>query len=486
MWSERLNLALRGLEGLTGIFFDLRETKLASTLVGKTLDVDDGFLKKIRVAEFKPGQTRIVLEVDDLSAYDAFLLPDPYRLIIDIHGKKSRTGTAANTQRKTVSGSWGDEVAGALANGASSGGVSSGGREDADDIAVDAAIEQKGGQKKSEKEHAIVAKVDKGDANAGNDDEEGDSKEETPAIVTKAEQDLAAADGKTPAAKKRSGSGGVVKTTVAVKGSSARIPKTIVDADEEDSTTVASAGTGRTTGKKGRGAPAREATSSAGDGTSDVSDSSGLVEKDLQPATTVATASPSTRTSIPASVPSSTSSTARTGSRGKSSRKLSATETADLETREARPTAAGDRSLTRALGLKIGKIVIDAGHGGHDTGTIGPNGLLEKDLVLDVARRLGRLLQARLGAEVIYTRRDDTFIPLETRTAIANREQADLFISIHATRVAIRMRGGWNLLPEFHFVSGGVGGGGARERGVGKIGSRAAGSGEEDRAQGKD
>jgi N-acetylmuramoyl-L-alanine amidase len=100
--------------------------------------------------------------------------------------------------------------------------------------------------------------------------------------------------------------------------------------------------------------------------------------------------------------------------------------------REARPTAAGDRSLTRALGLKIGKIVIDAGHGGHDTGTIGPNGLLEKDLVLDVARRLGRLLEARLGAEVVYTRRDDTFVPLETRTAIANREQADLFISIHA------------------------------------------------------
>src|ERR1700681_2532278 len=69
------------------IFFDLRDTKLASTLVGKTFDVDDGFLKKIRVAEFQPGRTRIVLEVDDLARYDAFLLPDPYRLIIDIHGK---------------------------------------------------------------------------------------------------------------------------------------------------------------------------------------------------------------------------------------------------------------------------------------------------------------------------------------------------------------------------------------------------------------
>ncbi|MBV9670813.1 MAG: N-acetylmuramoyl-L-alanine amidase, partial [Acidobacteriales bacterium] len=60
------------------------------------------------------------------------------------------------------------------------------------------------------------------------------------------------------------------------------------------------------------------------------------------------------------------------------------------------------------------------------------NGLLEKDLVLDVALRLGKLLESRLGSEVIYTRDDDTFVPLETRTAIANKEQADLFISIHA------------------------------------------------------
>jgi N-acetylmuramoyl-L-alanine amidase len=69
------------------IFFDLRDTKLASTLVGKSFDVDDGFLKKIRVAQFQPGRTRVVLEVDDLSDYEAFLLPNPYRLIIDIHGK---------------------------------------------------------------------------------------------------------------------------------------------------------------------------------------------------------------------------------------------------------------------------------------------------------------------------------------------------------------------------------------------------------------
>jgi N-acetylmuramoyl-L-alanine amidase len=93
----------------------------------------------------------------------------------------------------------------------------------------------------------------------------------------------------------------------------------------------------------------------------------------------------------------------------------------------------GEPSLTRALGLKVGRIVIDAGHGGHDTGTIGPTGLMEKDLCLDVALRLGKLIQQRLpGAEVIYTRDDDTFIPLEQRTAIANQAKADLFISIHA------------------------------------------------------
>lgn len=100
---------------------------------------------------------------------------------------------------------------------------------------------------------------------------------------------------------------------------------------------------------------------------------------------------------------------------------------------EPKPTRDGQHSLTRALGLKIGRIVIDAGHGGHDTGTIGPHGLMEKDLCLDVALRLGRLIEQKLpGAEVIYTRKDDTFIPLEQRTAIANEAKADLFISIHA------------------------------------------------------
>jgi len=98
----------------------------------------------------------------------------------------------------------------------------------------------------------------------------------------------------------------------------------------------------------------------------------------------------------------------------------------------ARASTDASLSLTRALGLKINRIVIDAGHGGHDDGTIGPNGLREKDVVLDVALRLATLVQTRLGAEVVLTRSDDTFVPLTERTAIANEHKADLFLSIHA------------------------------------------------------
>ena len=262
------------------IFFDLLDTQLAATLVGKSFDVEDGFLRKIRVAQFEPGRTRVVLDVDDLSDYNAFLLPNPPRLIIDIHGKPEANPRAAQGDPAATS-----QLA------------------------------------KSEPTPAGSAKTDtKTELSAG----------------------VASHNG---------------------------VKKKIVEADSNDEGQMAEANP----------AEAKRAGKAA-----------------VTPA--------SERT------------------------KVRFTRTA----REAQPMAKGDRSLIRALGLKIGKIVIDPGHGGFDTGTIGPNGLLEKDLVLDVSRRLGKLLEARLGAEVDYTRRDDTFIPLETRTALANQDQADLFISVHA------------------------------------------------------
>ena len=91
----------------------------------------------------------------------------------------------------------------------------------------------------------------------------------------------------------------------------------------------------------------------------------------------------------------------------------------------------GGFSLSRQLGLGVARVVIDPGHGGHDPGAMN-NGLSEAELVLDVALRLEQLLLKQPGVEVVMTRRLNVFVPLEERTAMANREGADLFLSIHA------------------------------------------------------
>ena len=331
------------------IFFDLYNTKLASTLVGKSFDVDDGFLKKIRVAQFKPGKTRVVLEADDLSDYDAFLLPNPTRLIIDIHGKQS--GKAKSGRRV-------QEVA--------------------------------------------ETKTDSSD----------DAKDEVAAKTESVKQTV-----KTevpPPAAKNAGEG--------------REP--VEEAKLENTKpTVRSVTIGKTPVKKIIEAGDEEPAPTEKSVTRSVED----LRPDLPPATAASGGGDDNAATVDDSAPKKKSAASRgTGRRKSKNAGNTADIAADIDAREARPTAAGDRSLIRALGLKIGKIVIDPGHGGHDTGTIGPDGLEEKDLVVDVGRRLGKLLETRMGAEVVYTRKDDTFIPLETRTAIANRERADLFVSIHA------------------------------------------------------
>jgi N-acetylmuramoyl-L-alanine amidase len=309
------------------IFFDLRGTRLASTLVGKSFDVDDGFLKKIRVAQFQPGRTRVVLEVANLSDYDAFLLPNPYRLIIDIHGKNNRKNMHAKLLKDSA----------AMADVEAPPTAGSGAEDPgADELTPEEAL------KEAEAKVREDLRADAGKAPVSSEDVGDETK-----IVPKGSAAASRASASLSAPKKDK------TTTPAVK-------KVVVDADYDDIEPPS-----RTRGKAG-------------------------------------------------------------------SRLASGRAKHDLDMREAKPTASGDRSLIRALGLKIGKIVIDPGHGGHDTGTIGPEGLQEKDLVLEVGRRLGKLLQTRLGAEVVYTRKNDTFIPLETRTAIANQQRADLFISIHA------------------------------------------------------
>jgi N-acetylmuramoyl-L-alanine amidase len=338
----------RRIENPGRIFFDLRNTSLGSNLLGKTFDVDDGLLKKIRVAQFKPGQSRIVLEVADRSDYDTFLLTGPPRLIIDIHSKEIRG--------KGMQGKDGGNAE-SLAP-ASSGLANSG---SANNDARKASTRPQGVQTASLKQPVpLITTATTGSSSPKSNGPTDDAVEEEKLPSTAREKTRAPAQ--------------AAAATANVSGPK----KTVVEADDSDNDTPA----------------------------------------------TVAKLDPPEVVSVPAKSP---AKVAKTPAKGKS-------KIADAfpDVREASPTASGDRSLIRALGLKIGKIVIDPGHGGHDTGTIGPNGLEEKDLVLDVGRRLGKLLQGRLGADVVYTRKDDTFIPLETRTSIANQEQADLFVSIHA------------------------------------------------------
>jgi N-acetylmuramoyl-L-alanine amidase len=135
------------------------------------------------------------------------------------------------------------------------------------------------------------------------------------------------------------------------------------------------------------------------------------------PSTTpVPSAPPTATTTVAASTASTTSST---------------TTTTTAPVVPAQPNIAGGFSMARQLGLGVSRIVIDPGHGGHDPGGV-VRGTTEAAIVLDVALRLEKLLAKVSGVEVLLTRRADEFLTLQERTAIANREGADLFLSIHA------------------------------------------------------
>ncbi len=283
------------------IFFDLHGARLASGLNGHQVEVvDDGYLKRIRAAQFLPNVTRVVLDVTEVSEYSAFLLPDPWRLIIDIHSDKGNAKGIANRG----------------------------------------------------KEAAVLQ-----------------PSQPVPVPVLSRHKAAAAVD----------------NTLADVAGLSSEPAK--VEATARPTSEPVSAHVPATLATDPNAEPAKGQTGQTN---------------------------------------------ALSGQRRSKKRRTSVEpQEAQELPHAAEPTADGQRSLVRALGLKVGRIVIDAGHGGHDSGTLGPGGIEEKDVVLDVALRTGKLLRQRLGAEIVYTRSDDTFVPLETRTAIANKAQADLFLSIH-------------------------------------------------------
>lgn len=302
------------------IFFDLHGIRLSPELIGKSDQViDDGFLRQIRAAQFSNDVTRVVLDVSDVSDYSAFFLPNPPRLIIDVHGsRRTKPVYTAATPEKPA-------------------------------------------------ERAKVAVTSIASATAMRS--VGLGPDTVPA------NDLGQPEPDMP--QKENAGNSIVEDVASLSRQPNRVRAT----------------------RRPTTAPVAQSV----------------------PGTT------------PAPQPSEIASAALPPEKPRSDESRGQKLTSDTAViHAAQLPAEGQPTLVRTLGLKINRIVIDAGHGGHDSGTLGPGGIEEKDVVLDVALRLGTLLKEKLGADVIYTRDDDTFIPLETRTAIANKAQADLFISIHA------------------------------------------------------
>lgn len=271
------------LENPPRLVFDLSNTRLSRNLAQKVFPVENGFLQRIRVAQFNPRVTRVVLDVPQIEDYSVFSLPNPFRLIIDIHGKQEvLTARASPVGKPSL------------------------------------ALETK-------------------PANI------------RPRPSTDAES--------------------VGSSSTAVNA--APVPSLPLGTTDEAWSSGKNSSVPRQPQSSSVNVPARALPAPL-------------------PSADAALIPPST--SVPGASP----------------------------------------TLTRALGLKIRRIVIDPGHGGHDTGTIGPTGLEEKNVVLDVGLRLRKLIERRMGCKVIMTRSTDNFIPLEERTAIANEYGADLFISIHA------------------------------------------------------
>ena len=344
------------ISGPDRIYFDIEGAKLNSALLHKPIDLDGGgFLKTVRVAQNHSGVVRVVLEVNRVKDYSVFLLPDPYRLVVDVYGTSAAAETASRDTAPPAEPATTDEPA---------------------------VKPEKPGKE-------ISAKT-------------SPKRMRNWTHHRRPKQRLAIR---------------IRARTPSPRQSSVRLQRTRWRSRTpplENRPVVHPVIPGRIH----RSPPASELPPKE------------INRKTIKPTAPTLSASANTADTEILPLPSHPA-----WPKKSSHAKKSAHDQAEEMGPPPIPdlTLDGQHSLTRALGLKIGRIVIDAGHGGHDTGTIGPTGLMEKDLCLDVALRLGKIIQQRLpSAEVVFTRNDDTFIPLERRTEIANEAKADLFISVHA------------------------------------------------------
>ena len=309
------------------LYIDLKDTSIPKPAGGRTLEVNGELLKRVRLAQFDKRVSRLVLDLGADTDYQISEMTNPYRLVIDVHGKVSETEAAIPV---------------AVAPPPPAPAPSSEPPKSAQEVVAAAAPHPKPLEPAAPAALASSVVAEKAT--------------EPDPIPAKQEPLLQAAKKEAPSTEVAKEVAAAARPTIGKQQSEAAAPVQLASA-------------------------------------------------------------------VPSKMD-------RSASEAKPTSGAKSTD-AESKPRAAVPTLGGMHSLTRALGLKIGRIFIDAGHGGHDTGTIGPGGLTEKEISLDVAQRLGQLITEKLGSEVIYSRENDTFIPLEGRVALANQAGADLFLSVH-------------------------------------------------------
>jgi N-acetylmuramoyl-L-alanine amidase len=426
------------------VYIDIANAYLNPSLVSKEWTVGTGMLQKIRVGQFDAGTVRVVLDLSTMLRANSFTLKDPDRLIIDIVGdgetvtpsaveqntapKRAITDTAPSIvpPPSTETGSHTPSVIAAEATAAKP-------TSPVHPPIADSATTVKTAVNASQ---TTVTTVPAG---------EKQPRSSTSTSVTSPPINVATASGAekstrtSPATSSDFSPTTIVATASTTENASHTLSSnassaangTTVTPGEKASRGLSSSTTATQSAAKEPSAssttvaaapPAEKATRAS-------NSTSPTTPPPVKDARTAPTTAPSAQTAV-ASVAPVTPKAEGAAPEIKTDNKV--TDTSSQMASTAQPTSLGNRTLIRSLGLKVTRVVIDAGHGGKDTGSIGPTGYSEKELVLDVAKRLKTLIETEIGAEVIMTRNDDTFVPLETRTQIANQQEADMFISIHA------------------------------------------------------
>jgi N-acetylmuramoyl-L-alanine amidase len=397
------------------IYFDISNAKLSPDLTSRILDVGDDFVKRIRLGKNRDGVIRIVIDVETANEYSVSELTNPFRIIVDIQGSRASQAKAGHFANES--------------------------QPKPDEISLESS---KGKQENSQKPVIQPQAMAVSKAVAA-----------TPALVARESSSSQKQAAKAQPLSADASRSSMISSSDSTTYSNTASAKEDHISKPEDSSQTSAKPTEKpvpetkVTETTAQAAETKSVLSISGreEINSSVSDPGNLSQahakteekstSNMASADTVALFSnnkPNVFNKLAETAESTVSRSADNAS--------ASAQSASPTPKPASPTSSGDRTLTRILGLKVGRIVLDPGHGGHDTGTVGRGGLKEKELTLEVAKSLRQLLESRLGIDVVLTREEDVFLSLEERTTFANQHRADLFLSIHANSSSLRSTSG--------------------------------------------